>query len=191
MNGAAGMDPFVKATGASEEEIKKTLDNMPNVGQHEDGDYILEDGEEIDVLEEKKKKRKKPEQSLQKNPRFEIGSNARAQKVLKEAGLIATLPTEKEDTSPAVEEAEKKERSTPPVAQHLRLVRNEEKEMSWGKKGSKRKRNEDLLRTLVREETEKVIYGKTISEGLGFTLLMTCLLGIMFIATALADILLS
>ena len=39
---------------------------------------------------------------------------------------------------------------------------------SWGKKGSKRKRNEELFRTMVREEREKVIYGKTISEGLRF-----------------------
>ena len=42
---------------------------------------------------------------------------------------------------------------------------------SWGKKGSKRRksrRNEDLLRTLVREETQKAVFGKTISEGLAF-----------------------
>ena len=54
--GASGMDPFIKAIDATEEEIKKALDDMKNVGQHEDGDYILEDGEEIDVLEEKKRK---------------------------------------------------------------------------------------------------------------------------------------
>ena len=52
------MDPFKKAIDASEEEIKKMLNDMKNVGQHEDGDYILEDGEEIDVLEEKKRKKR-------------------------------------------------------------------------------------------------------------------------------------
>ena len=33
--GASGMDPFVKAIDASEEEIKKALDDMKNVGQHD------------------------------------------------------------------------------------------------------------------------------------------------------------
>ena len=72
--GAAGMEPFVKATKASEKEIEKTLKRMPKVGQHEDGDYILGDEKEIRVvnkikeavlkeianaLDEKKKKKKR------------------------------------------------------------------------------------------------------------------------------------
>jgi hypothetical protein len=57
--GASGLDPFIKAIGDMEDEIKKTLDAMPDVGQHEDGDYILDDEKSIDVVEEKKKKKKK------------------------------------------------------------------------------------------------------------------------------------
>ena len=67
--GASGMDPFIKAIPDSdEEEIKKTLDAMEDVGQHEDGDYILDDDKEIIVniikkkkqfVLEKRKKRKK------------------------------------------------------------------------------------------------------------------------------------
>lgn len=72
--GAAGMEPFVKATKADEKEIEKTLKAMPKVGQHEDGDYILADDKEIrvvkkikeavlkeiaDALDEKKKKKKR------------------------------------------------------------------------------------------------------------------------------------
>ena len=67
--GASGMDPFLKALPDSdEEEIKKTLDAMEDVGQHEDGDYILADDkqiiikiiqEEIRFVLEKRKKRKK------------------------------------------------------------------------------------------------------------------------------------
>lgn len=67
--GASGMDPFLKALpDSSEEEIKKTLDAMDDVGQHEDGDYILDDDKEIIVnivkeeirfVLEKRKKRKK------------------------------------------------------------------------------------------------------------------------------------
>ncbi len=57
--GASGMDPFVKAVGKGmEDEIKDTLDDMPNVGQHKDKDYILDDGEEIDVQKEAMKPRK-------------------------------------------------------------------------------------------------------------------------------------
>mgnify|MGYP003131986061 FL=1 len=74
--GALGMkalkDAFPKA---SEEEIQKILDSMKDVGEHEHGDYIRGDGDEIKitseqlrkiieeetqaVLDEKKKKRKK------------------------------------------------------------------------------------------------------------------------------------
>lgn len=52
--GAAGLEPFVKGTGASKKEIKLTLKLMPNVKQHKKGDYVETDG-----LQEKKKKKKK------------------------------------------------------------------------------------------------------------------------------------
>ncbi len=71
--GASGMDPFLEALpDIDEEEIKKTLDAMEDVGQHEDGDYILADDkqiiikiiqEEIRFVLEKKKKRKKKKKS--------------------------------------------------------------------------------------------------------------------------------
>lgn len=68
--GASGVDPFLEALPDSdEEEIKNTLDAMEDVGQHEDGDYILDDDKEIIVniikeeirfiLEKRKKKKKK------------------------------------------------------------------------------------------------------------------------------------
>ena len=50
--GASGMDPFIKAVGDMEDEIKKTLAAMPDVGQHKDGDYILKDDDEIKVIKE-------------------------------------------------------------------------------------------------------------------------------------------
>ena len=54
------MDPFVKAVGkGKEDEIKDTLEDMPDVGQHEDGDYILDDDEEIEVQKEEKLLKKK------------------------------------------------------------------------------------------------------------------------------------
>ena len=48
--GAAGMDPFLKEFGdGMKDEILKALEAMPNVGQHDDGDYILSDDEEVKV----------------------------------------------------------------------------------------------------------------------------------------------
>lgn len=53
--GAAGMDPFLKEFGEEmEEEILKTLKGMPKVAQHEDGDYILDDNKEVDIVKEVK-----------------------------------------------------------------------------------------------------------------------------------------
>jgi hypothetical protein len=52
--GAAGMDPFLKEFGEEmKDEIVKALDNMPNVAQHEDGDYILDDDKEVNISEKK------------------------------------------------------------------------------------------------------------------------------------------
>ena len=54
--GASGMDPFLKEFGKEmEEEIIKALDAMPNVGQHKDKDYILDDNEEVEIAKEGKK----------------------------------------------------------------------------------------------------------------------------------------
>jgi len=63
--GAAGLDPFLDGIGKGlEDEILKALGEMPDVGKHESGDYILDDDEEIDIVKEQeldeKKKKKKP-----------------------------------------------------------------------------------------------------------------------------------
>ena len=51
--GASGMDPFLKVVGKDmEEEVIKTLEGMPNVGQHKDKDYILHDDEEVIIKKE-------------------------------------------------------------------------------------------------------------------------------------------
>lgn len=74
--GAAGMDPFLDSDDidADEEEIRDALAAMDDVGEHEFGDYILQDDEtsetedkiliriiqeEIKFVLEKRKKRKK------------------------------------------------------------------------------------------------------------------------------------
>ena len=72
--GAAGMDALEKHTEASAEDIKAAIKEMDDVGRHKDGDYILDDNKEVQIvdeveqividafeetLEEKKKKKKK------------------------------------------------------------------------------------------------------------------------------------
>ena len=50
--GAAGMEPFLKEFGEEmKDEIVKALNGMPNVAQHEDGDYILDDDKDVDISE--------------------------------------------------------------------------------------------------------------------------------------------
>ena len=51
--GAAGMKALKEHTKASEKEIKDAIKEMSDVGLHKDGDYILQDGEEIDVKKKK------------------------------------------------------------------------------------------------------------------------------------------
>ena len=49
--GAAGLGPLVKAVKADEEEVKRALKMMPDVGKHKEGDYILDDGKQVDIKE--------------------------------------------------------------------------------------------------------------------------------------------
>lgn len=58
--GAAGMDPFLKEFGEDmKEDILKTLEEMPSVAKHENGDYILDDDADVDLSEKKLTKRDK------------------------------------------------------------------------------------------------------------------------------------
>ena len=50
--GAANMDPLKKAAGVSASKVKDVIDDMEDVGQHEDSDYIADDGDEINVQKE-------------------------------------------------------------------------------------------------------------------------------------------
>ena len=52
--GAAGMEALVKGTKATEDDIKSAIKGMDDVGVHKDGDYIADDGDNIDVVGEGK-----------------------------------------------------------------------------------------------------------------------------------------
>ena len=51
--GAAGMKALIKHTGATEEDIKAAMGDWEGVGEHPDGDYILQGGN-IKILSEEK-----------------------------------------------------------------------------------------------------------------------------------------
>jgi len=167
--GASGMDPFIKAIDATEEEIKKALDDMKNVGQHEDGDYILEDGEEIDVLEEKKrKKRKKAGTESSKESSLRDWFKRKGAKGSKGGWVDCNAPDGKGGYKSCGRGSGEKRKKYPACRPTPSACKERGRGKSWGKKGSKRKRSENLLRTLVREEAQKTIFGQTISEGLAF-----------------------
>ncbi len=76
--GAAGIDPFLDSENidADEDEIRDALDAMDDVGEHEEGDYILADDEQVIIkaieeqirfVLEKRKKRKKKKSSGKKD----------------------------------------------------------------------------------------------------------------------------
>lgn len=170
--GASGMDPFIKATGASEKEIKKTLDGMPSVGQHKDGDYILEDGEEIDVLEEKKrkKKRKKAGSESSKESSLRDWFGRKGAKGKKSGWVDCNAPDGKGGYKACGRSSGEKRKRYPACRPTPSACKERGRGKSWGKKGAKRKgsKREHLIRQVVREETQKVVFGKPISEGLYF-----------------------
>jgi len=76
--GAAGIKPFLDSDNinAEEKEIRAALDAMDDVGEHEEGDYILADDkqvliqiikEELKIVLEKRKKKKKKKSSGKKD----------------------------------------------------------------------------------------------------------------------------
>ena len=79
--GAAGMDALVKGTGAEQKEIKDAIKGMSDVGLHKNGDYILQDGEEIDVkkkISEKEDRRGATPAYCKRTPCDEMGFTQKA-----------------------------------------------------------------------------------------------------------------
>jgi hypothetical protein len=173
--GASGMDPFKKAIDASEEEIKKALDKMSNVGMHEDGDYILEDDKEIIIKEEGVIDEEQEETTLdeKRKKRKKAGTwfKRKGAKGSKGGWVDCNAPDGKGGYKSCGRGSGEKRKRYPACRPTPSACKERGRGKSWGKKGSKRRksrRNENLLRTLVREEAEKTIFGKTISEGLRF-----------------------
>jgi hypothetical protein len=185
--GASGMDPFKKAIDASEEEIKKALDKMSNVGMHEDGDYILEDDKEIIIkeegvideeqeettLDEKRKKRKKAGTESSKESNLRDWFKRKGAKGSKGGWVDCNAPDGKGGYKSCGRGSGE------------RLVKSVE-EANHGERRDQNEESQEEMKTFSERWLEKKQKRQSSvrqsQKDLGFTLLMTCLLGIMFIA---------
>jgi hypothetical protein len=163
--GASGMDPFLKGIDATEKEIKKMLKDMLNVGLHEDGDYILEDGKEIIVnksggkshVEENFQIHEKEKETLDK------WFARKGEKGSKGGWVDCNAPDGDGGYKACADDGKRKKypacRPTPSAC------KDKGKGKTWGKKAAKR---EHLIRQVAREEANKIVFGRPISEGLSF-----------------------
>jgi hypothetical protein len=181
--GAAGIEAFTKALNAAEQDIIDALEEMPNVGKHEDGDYILEDGVEIIVnegapndelvsLEEKKKKRKKKkkkagsESSKESSLRDWFGRKGAKGK--KSGWVDCNAPDGKGGYKACGRGSGEKRKRYPACRPTPSACKERGRGKSWGKKGKSKR--EHLIRQVVGEETNQIVFDGTISEGLSFHL---------------------
>ena len=152
--GASGMDPFTKAIDALKKKSKKNLIRYENVGLHEDGDYILEDGKKLKsskkrpvILKRKKRQRlmrnakseRKPEQNPPKNPTLRDWFKRKGAKGSKGGWVDCNAPDGKGGYKSCGRGSGEKRKNTPPAAPHLRLVKNEEE----GSHGERKDLNEE------------------------------------------------
>ena len=143
--GAAGMDALVDHTKASESDIKDAIRDMDDVGQHKDGDYILDDGEDVDILEEDLRKwfGRKGEPGKKKGW---VDCNAPKYKDGKKVGYKSCGRGEGEKRS-------KYPACRPTAAQ----CKSKGKGKKWGKKAAK----EALDMKITKEQLEQVIFEET------------------------------
>ena len=160
--GAAGMEPFVKATKADKKEIEKTLKAMPKVGQHEDGDYILADDKEIRVVKkikeavlkeianllDEKKKRKKRKKSKRKKAGSESSKESSLRDWFKRKGakgkkggwVDCNAPDGKGGYKPCGRQKGEKRKKYPACRPTPAACRERGKGKSWGKKAARGKK---------------------------------------------------
>ena len=158
--GASGIEPFVKATKADEKEIKLTLKLMKKVGQHEDGDYILDDGKEIKIVKEikkaiikeilnsldekkkrkKRKKRKKAGSESSKESSLRDWFKRKGAKGKKGGWVDCNAPDGKGGYKPCGRQKGEKRKKYPACRPTPAACRERGKGKSWGKKAARGKK---------------------------------------------------
>jgi len=157
--GAAGMDALEKHTKASAAEIRKAIKEMDDVGRHEDGDYILDDGEGVDIVDEDLRKwfgRKGAKGSA--SGWVDCNTCRKDKKTGKKTcKACGRKKGEKRSKYPAC-------RPTPAACG---------KRGKWGKKSKKSKKNEGLnkiltesnLKEIIEEQINEMLFLEFLSEG--------------------------
>ena len=141
--GASGMEPFLKAIGEDmEEEIIKTLKAMPNVGQHKDKDYILDDSSEIDIKKEAKRKKAGTESSKESSLRDWFGRKGAKGK--KKGWVDCNAPDGKGGYKSCGRSDGEKRSKYPSCRPTPGACKEKGKGKSWGKKAAKSKKRESL-----------------------------------------------
>ena len=124
--GASGLDPFLDGIGKElEDDILKALGQMPDVGKHESGDYILDDDEEVDIVKEqemeeaKKKKACKPSKGKRFAKRVDGKCRSFGQKGQAKSGGDRIRPGTKKGDAYCARSAKIKKCKNPPCANAL------------------------------------------------------------------------
>jgi len=167
--GASGMDPFLKAIDASEEEIKNLLKNMENVGLHEEGDYILEDGKEIRIVKGGLHETNKEAEALQEKEGLRKWFGRKGAKGSKSGWVDCNAPDGKGGYKACGRSSGEKRKRYPACRPTPSACKSKGKGKSWGKKGKSRKsRKENILRQVESTQGPEASDGQGLSEGLTF-----------------------
>ena len=143
--GAAGLEPIKKAAEDLDLpdgfDLKDFLKGLRDVGQHEDGDYILDDGEEIDVKEG-----------------VEIFLEAQ-EEMLDEKRKRKKKKKKKKKRDACYHKVKARYKVWPSAYASGALVKCRKKgAKNWGTGGKKKKKNESLsLEDMIREEIQNVL----------------------------------
>ncbi len=168
--GASGLDPLVKGTKSSEEEVEKTLSGMDDVGKHEDGDYIMDDGDEVEikkeeidlkkkikvrivkkkseVIDEKKKKKKKKKAGSESSKESNLGDwfKRKGAKGKKGGWVDCNAPDGKGGYKTCGRGKGEKRKKYPACRPTPGACKEKGRGKSWGKK-AKKKKNEQMEKT--------------------------------------------
>jgi hypothetical protein len=151
--GAAGMDALVKHTDASEVDIRAAIEEMDDVGRHEDGDYILDDGEAIDVIDEDLRKWFGRKGTPGKKGGW-VDCNAPIYKKGKKVGYKACGRQKGEKRS-----------KYPACRPTAAACKSKGKGKKWGKKAAKKKKTNEvmqidanMLERIVRQELQEALF---------------------------------
>ena len=158
--GAAGMKALKGHTEASAKEIKDAIKGMSDVGLHEDGDYILQDGEEIDVkktLDEKKRKKAGAESSKESSLRDWFGR--KGAKGPKKGWVDCNSPDGKGGYKSCGRGSGEQRKKYPACRPTPGACKERGKGKSWGKKAKKEgiTMRSDELYGLIAEEVNRAL----------------------------------